>query len=406
MSVRDFVAVSTLTIGDISAYTYDGTAKQPEPTVTDPTSGRVLTKGTHYSLSYSNNINAGTATVTVTGIGVYSGTQDKSFTINRKTLTSSEFYFESSAITRTYIWEIGSGTNTLNMPLDCTVNYTSNNTSVAIVSDASTGVLLPGGTLSTDATITANCTGNYIGTASYTIKATYKERTFSYSGGIQTDKVCPGVYTLEAWGAQGGNYTGTTGGKGGYEKGTWTCTSTTNVYIGVGGCPGTSFNAGYNGGGVGVNNTSTLVFKGGGGGGTHIAYGSANRGVMKNYSGYTDELLVIAGGGGAGTKYYSYGTAMTGGAGGGSSIGTVMHVQGVGTPYTDTGATSATIGEGAAGCGSGYRSGAYQEYSGNVYSGSGGTGYVNSGLANATHTTGSRTGNGQAKITWVSCLPK
>ena len=185
VSVRDLVAVSTLTIGDISTYTYDGTAKQPEPTVTDPTSGRVLTKGTHYSLSYSNNINAGTATVTVTGIGVYSGTQDKSFTINRKTLTSSEFYFESSAITRTYIWEIGSGTNVLTMPDDCTVNYTSSNAAVATVSNASTGVLLPGGTLNTTTIITATCTGNYIGTASYTIQATSKVRTFSYTEGIQ-----------------------------------------------------------------------------------------------------------------------------------------------------------------------------------------------------------------------------
>ncbi|HOG52022.1 MAG TPA: hypothetical protein PKY10_15650, partial [Lentisphaeria bacterium] len=45
----------------------------------------LLTKGVHYVLAYADNINAGTATVTVTGKGIYTGTQAKTFTINKAT---------------------------------------------------------------------------------------------------------------------------------------------------------------------------------------------------------------------------------------------------------------------------------------------------------------------------------
>ena len=44
--------------------------------------GTTLTEGTHYTISYENNVNAGKATITATGIGNYSGTSSKTFTIN------------------------------------------------------------------------------------------------------------------------------------------------------------------------------------------------------------------------------------------------------------------------------------------------------------------------------------
>ena len=43
--------------------------------------GTTLTEGTHYTISYENNENAGTATITATGIGNYTGTSSKTFTI-------------------------------------------------------------------------------------------------------------------------------------------------------------------------------------------------------------------------------------------------------------------------------------------------------------------------------------
>ena len=396
ISVKDLKEVSTLTISDITPYTYDGTAKEPHPTVTD--GSKTLTEGTDYTLSWSNNTNAGTATVTVTGMGgYYNGTQSKNFTINVKALSSSELAFASSAITRAYIWEIGSGTNELTKPADCTVTYTSSVSGVATV-NATTGVLTPGGTLNTNTTITATATGNYSGTASYTIQATSKERTFAYTENIQSTAVCPGIYKLEAWGAQGGSYFAT-GGKGGYATGVWTCTSTTNVYVGVGGQPASYTSGGYNGGGAGRSMVTAKFYDSGGGGGTHIAYGSTNRGVMSGYADYSDELLVIAGGGGGGSKYIS--APLVGGTGGGTTIGNVQHSLGGSAGDSKTAKSNGILGQGDINCGSGYNSGKYQQTSGNVYSGSGATGYVKSGLTSSSQTTGSRSGNGQAKITWV-----
>jgi surface protein len=42
-----------------------------------------LTEGVDYAVSYDNNVNAGTATITITGMGSYTGTLTYSFTINK-----------------------------------------------------------------------------------------------------------------------------------------------------------------------------------------------------------------------------------------------------------------------------------------------------------------------------------
>jgi hypothetical protein len=76
---------SNLTINSIAAQTYTGVAKTPTVTVRDGSS--TLTNGTHYTVAYSNNTNAGTATVTVTGKGNYTGTESANFTINKAPLT-------------------------------------------------------------------------------------------------------------------------------------------------------------------------------------------------------------------------------------------------------------------------------------------------------------------------------
>ena len=78
-------AASSLTIDDISAYTYDGTAKEPTPAVRDGST--LLTKDVDYQLSYTNNINAGIATLTLKGIGAFTGTATKAFTINKAAST-------------------------------------------------------------------------------------------------------------------------------------------------------------------------------------------------------------------------------------------------------------------------------------------------------------------------------
>lgn len=64
-----------------TTYIYDGTAKEPEVLVVYD--GQTLTKDTDYTVAYSDNKNAGSAEVTITGIGVYHETAHLQFTIGK-----------------------------------------------------------------------------------------------------------------------------------------------------------------------------------------------------------------------------------------------------------------------------------------------------------------------------------
>ena len=66
-------------------YTYDGTEKKPTVTVKDGETA--LTLGTDYTVSYQNNINAGTATVAIHGAGDYTIEETRKFTIGKAALT-------------------------------------------------------------------------------------------------------------------------------------------------------------------------------------------------------------------------------------------------------------------------------------------------------------------------------
>ena len=69
-----------------SSYTYNGTAKKPAVTVKN---GNTTIPATEYNVSYSNNTNAGTATVTITDKagGNYEVSGSKTFTINKANCT-------------------------------------------------------------------------------------------------------------------------------------------------------------------------------------------------------------------------------------------------------------------------------------------------------------------------------
>ncbi len=74
------VELSTCTVSlSSTSLTYNGKARTPSVTITS--GNKTLTQGTDYKVSYSNNTNVGTATVTITGIGNYTGTVMKTFTI-------------------------------------------------------------------------------------------------------------------------------------------------------------------------------------------------------------------------------------------------------------------------------------------------------------------------------------
>ncbi len=66
-----------------SSLTYTGEEIRPVTVITE--AGKTLTEGTHYTITYHDNINPGTATATIKGIGTYSGTTTISFQITKKT---------------------------------------------------------------------------------------------------------------------------------------------------------------------------------------------------------------------------------------------------------------------------------------------------------------------------------
>ena len=94
---RKMLTHPTISIEDIASVTYTGSAKKPNVTVKD--GEKVLTLNTDYTVSYTNNVNAGTATVTITGKGNYTGSVSKNFTINK---ASRDVTFNPYHFTRTF----------------------------------------------------------------------------------------------------------------------------------------------------------------------------------------------------------------------------------------------------------------------------------------------------------------
>lgn len=112
------------------SYIYDGTPKKPSVTAKD---GAVtLKENNDYTLTYSNNINVGTASVTITGMGAYTGTAGKSFKIEKADQNLSAVISENNIVTgnKTQVTAEGVGS----------INYSSKDTGVATVN--SSGVVV------------------------------------------------------------------------------------------------------------------------------------------------------------------------------------------------------------------------------------------------------------------------
>ena len=159
-------SVSSLSITAPAAQTYTGKALTPAPVVKD--GSLTLKKGTDYTLKYANNVNAGTAKVTVTGIGNYTGSVTKTFTIAKAAQAISAAN-KSVAMGKTVKLDAkrakGNGKLT----------YKSSNTKIAKVS--ATGVVTPVKVGKATITITASATANY--------KAATKKVTVTVAKGTQ-----------------------------------------------------------------------------------------------------------------------------------------------------------------------------------------------------------------------------
>ena len=143
-------------------YTYDGKAKEPAVTVKDGSTA--LTAGTDYTVTYADNVNAGTATATVTGAGKYKGTARASFTISK---AAPSLKFAKSSLTKTSL--DAAFTNKLTATTDGAVTIASSDTKVAAVNKTSGKVTIKGiGTATITATAAAG-TNYKAGSAKYTL---------------------------------------------------------------------------------------------------------------------------------------------------------------------------------------------------------------------------------------------
>jgi gliding motility-associated-like protein len=113
-------AASTLTIEAIANQTYTGSAITPTVVVKDGST--TLTENTDYTVAYMSNINVGTATATITGIGNYTGTNIQPFTITPRALTiratnSSKIYGEANpSLSFSYIGLVAGDTEIEELP--------------------------------------------------------------------------------------------------------------------------------------------------------------------------------------------------------------------------------------------------------------------------------------------------
>lgn len=173
-----------------TTYTYDGDPKKPA--VTASYKGTALKKGTDYTVSYDNNVDAGTAVVTITGSEEYRGRVEKTFTIKKakQTLKAENISVAFGASAQIEV----SGAQG-------SVSYKSQKTAVAEA--AEDGTVSGRGVGETGITITASGNGNYeAASASITvtvtpvsledsnrIKVSLTETEFTYDGSEQK----PGV---------------------------------------------------------------------------------------------------------------------------------------------------------------------------------------------------------------------
>ena len=77
-----------ITVTDPEGSKYDGEEHRNKPTVTDTKTGETLVEDMDYTLAYSDDVtNAGTVTVTIKGIGNYSGTTTTNYQITKRDVT-------------------------------------------------------------------------------------------------------------------------------------------------------------------------------------------------------------------------------------------------------------------------------------------------------------------------------
>lgn len=143
-------SLSKAQITGLSSKTYNGKA-QTQSKLKVTCEGKTLKQGTDYTVSYKNNTKAGTATVTVSGKGNYTGSKDASFTIKKAAQSISKV---SGSYTKAYKTNF-----TLSPKAKGKISYKSSNTKVATVN--SKGKVSIKGTGKVTITVSAKATSCY-----------------------------------------------------------------------------------------------------------------------------------------------------------------------------------------------------------------------------------------------------
>lgn len=306
---NNYVANNT---GDVTvtmaseSFPYNGEAYKPYVVVKDK--GRTLQENVHYTTSYTNNTNQGTATITIKGTGNYSDANadaiTKTFTI---TSAEPEITFNETEVklakgqklTRRAKTDFGTITYSVSPEGYATVS------SDGVVTATNCGANHANQTVTVTASVAAGTNNNWIAASkSYSLTIVESDWSYGYTGDVQTWE-CPvdGIWELEAMGAKGQDNNSFNGGRGADVAGQVYIKEGQKLYIYVGQAGSTS--AGFNGGG---SSSST-----GGGGATDYA--------LKNATWSTDDHLysrILVAGGGGGALYWSIGPNVgVGGSGGG-----------------------------------------------------------------------------------------
>ena len=143
---------------DIPSTGFTYTGKEIKPKVTVKFNGSALKEGTDYTISYTNNINIGIATMDIKGKGNFTGTHSVTYLIVKDELPAAKASIQSAKITglsnKTYTGKaitqtpvVKLGTKTLKSGTDYTVSY-KNNKAVGTATVTITGKGAYNGTVS------------------------------------------------------------------------------------------------------------------------------------------------------------------------------------------------------------------------------------------------------------------
>ena len=142
-----------------NSYVYTGSAIKPNPVI--KLNGKTLVYGTDYNLTYVNNLNVDTATITATGKGVYKDSVSCEFAITPRNISDGT----ASTASTTYSYT----GQAINPDITLVVN------SITLVKDRDYTLTYENATEIGTATITAHGTGNYTGEKSCTFEIVQPE---------------------------------------------------------------------------------------------------------------------------------------------------------------------------------------------------------------------------------------